>query len=242
MQLSNIKKTFARQQQADEQIDGGGGLETTQARTEANAPGIDNQTSIMSLTNIVISTSKPDLGINHLKFPVRAHSSTNIGEKLRRSKDKRLRFNVCGEKFEILESTVQRFPNTLLADSSRLAKLWDEELREYYLDRNRACFESVLTYYQSNGLLIRPQNIPDVLFIRELQFYDLGEEVLQKVRGMYIVFVLFVIYQHGSVNRAYFIQIHLKYDVKYRYSILQHINYCAWFMKLIPHHECVAKV
>ena len=230
MQLSNIKKTFARQQQTDEQIDGGGGLETTQATTEANAPGIDNQTSIMSLTNIVISTSKPDLGINHLKFPVRAHSSTNIGEKMRRSKDKRLRFNVCGEKFEILESTVQRFPNTLLADSSRLAKLWDEELREYYLDRNRACFESVLTYYQSNGLLIRPQNIPDVLFIRELQFYDLGEEVLQKVRGMYIVFVLFVIYQHGCLSIVHISYRYISSTTSSIGSILQHINYCAWFI------------
>ena len=198
MQLGNIKKSFARQQQTDEKIDASG-LETTQKTTKANAPGIDNPTSMMSLTNIVIN-NKSDLGINHLKPPEKANSITNVRAKMKTLNENRLRFNVCGEKFEILESTVQRYPNTLLADSSRLAKLWDEEFQEYYLDRNRACFESVLTYYQSSGILIRPQNIPDVLFIRELQFYDLGDEVLQKVRGMYFVFVLSVMYKHGCLS------------------------------------------
>lgn len=96
---------------------------------------------------------------------------------------KRLVFNICGEKYEVLQSTVQRYPKILLADQEKRAKFWDEERQEYYLDRNRACFESVLTYCQSNGILIRPPNVPGVLFLRELEFYELGEEVLQKIRG-----------------------------------------------------------
>ena len=97
--------------------------------------------------------------------------------------DDRLVFNICGEKYEVLRSTVERYPKTLLGDEKKRRILWNDERKEYYLDRNRACFESVLTYYQSNGILIRAQNVPDVLFLRELEFYELGDELLQKCKG-----------------------------------------------------------
>ena len=191
MQLSNIRKSSATRQHNDGLINDGG-LATTRTTTTTNASPGKVRPTIMSLTNILIKSKSLTTGKNHLKPLERAHSATNLIAKPNAPKDNRLQFNVCGDKFEVLESTVQRFPNTLLADSARRAKLWDENYKEYYLDRNRACFESVLTYYQSNGILIRPQNIPDVLFIRELQFYDLGEDVLQKVRGMQIVFVSYL--------------------------------------------------
>ena len=182
MQLSSIKKPSVARQRNEGKIDDRLGT-TTQITSTAT-----NTASIMSLTNIVIRTKS---AVDRLKLPARSHSFTNLGQKSTVSKDDRLHFNVCGEKFEVLESTVQRFPDTLLADPAGREKFWDEERKEYYLDRNRACFESVLTYYQSNGILIRPQNIPDVLFIREVQFYDLGEDVLQKVRGMKCVYYIF---------------------------------------------------
>ena len=94
--------------------------------------------------------------------------------------DDRQTFNICGQKYEVLYTTLQRYPNTLLADEDRLVKFWDEKRKEFFLDRNRACFEAVLTYYQSKGILSRPHGIPESLFFKELQFYDLGDEVLQK--------------------------------------------------------------
>lgn len=179
MQLSNIKKSFGAQQQTahttnDDEL-------CLSKTTTSLPPGNDQSNSIMSMTNILLSSR----GREHLSIPQRPRSVTNLHQPSFKAtkNNNRLRFNVCGETFEVLESTVQRYPNTLLADAARREKFWDAELEEYYLDRNRACFESVLTYYQSNGILIRPQNIPDVLFVRELQFYDLGEDVLQKVRG-----------------------------------------------------------
>ena len=94
--------------------------------------------------------------------------------------DGRQTFNICGQKYEVLHTTLRRYPNTLLADEDKMAKFWDEKRQEFFLDRNRACFEAVLTYYQSKGILSRPHGIPESLFFKELQFYDLGDEVLGK--------------------------------------------------------------
>lgn len=180
MQLGNIKNAnaFARKQNADQATDDGKLCTRTQTSTTTAYAEKADANPVMSLTNIQVA-GKPCINSS----PIIEAKSKDLRKKTKAFRDKRLSFNVCGEKYEVLESTVQRYPNTLLADASRRENYWDENYQEFYLDRNRACFESVLTYYQSNGILIRPQNIPDVLFLKELQFYDLGEDVLQKVRG-----------------------------------------------------------
>ena len=99
----------------------------------------------------------------------------------------RLVINICGARYEVLENTIQRYPNTLLADREKRAEYWDEERNEYFFDRNRLCFESVLTYYQSGGFLLKPPTVPDILFTRELEFYELGEDVIKKVKGENII-------------------------------------------------------
>ena len=104
----------------------------------------------------------------------------SLAKRLKYACDGRQTFNICGQKYEVLYTTLQRYPNTLLADEDRLVKFWDEKRKEFFLDRNRACFEAVLTYYQSKGILSRPHGIPESLFFKELRFYDLGDEVLQK--------------------------------------------------------------
>lgn len=86
---------------------------------------------------------------------------------------KRLRFNICGANYEVLETTLQRFPNTPLANDEWRERFWDESRSEYYLDRNRACFKAVLTYYQNEGILQRPDNVPEKVFFQELEFYGL---------------------------------------------------------------------
>ena len=87
----------------------------------------------------------------------------------------RLRFNICGAKYEILESTLERFPQTPLAKEEWRAGFWDESRGEYYLDRNRDCFKAVLTYYQSEGILHRPEYVSEKLFFQELEFYGLRQ-------------------------------------------------------------------
>ena len=93
----------------------------------------------------------------------------------------KITFNICGAKFEVLERTIRRYPGTLLANKDKMQQFWDEEEQEYFLDRNRACFEAILTYYQHHGILACPLGIPDVLFELEVRFYELGDDAIQKI-------------------------------------------------------------
>lgn len=118
------------------------------------------------------------------KNPMGKQPLRNGPSKVRKhSRKERLVINICGARYEVLESTIQRYPNTLLANRDERAEYWDDERKEYFFDRNRLCFESVLTYYQSGGFLLRPPNVPDILFLRELEFYQLGEEVIKTAKG-----------------------------------------------------------
>lgn len=53
---------------------------------------------------------------------------------------------------------------------------------EYFFDRNRPSFDAILHFYQSNGRLRRPINVPLEVFAEEIKFFDLGEDVLERFR------------------------------------------------------------
>jgi len=53
---------------------------------------------------------------------------------------------------------------------------------EYFFDRNRPSFDAILYYYQSNGRLRRPVNVPVDVFTEEIKFFELGEEAFNKFR------------------------------------------------------------
>uniref|UniRef100_A0A8D0HBH6 BTB domain-containing protein n=1 Tax=Sphenodon punctatus TaxID=8508 RepID=A0A8D0HBH6_SPHPU len=90
--------------------------------------------------------------------------------------------NVSGLRFETQFKTLRQFPDTLLGDPQRRMHYYDPLRNEYFFDRNRVCFDSILYYYQSGGRLRRPANIPIDVFLEELRFYQLGEEALSKFR------------------------------------------------------------
>uniref|UniRef100_A0ACB8EUT7 Potassium voltage-gated channel sub A member 3 n=1 Tax=Sphaerodactylus townsendi TaxID=933632 RepID=A0ACB8EUT7_9SAUR len=94
----------------------------------------------------------------------------------------RVVINVSGLRFETQAKTLLQFPDTLLGDPQRRVRYYDPLRKEYFFDRNRPCFDSILYYYQSGGRLRRPANIPIDVFLEELKFYQLGEEVLSKFR------------------------------------------------------------
>ncbi|XP_003222768.1 potassium voltage-gated channel subfamily A member 7 [Anolis carolinensis] len=94
----------------------------------------------------------------------------------------RVVINVSGLRFETQVKTLRRFPNTLLGDPQRRLHYYDPLRNEYFFDRNRPCFDSILYYYQSGGRLRRPANIPIDVFLEELKFYQLGDETLTKFR------------------------------------------------------------
>lgn len=92
--------------------------------------------------------------------------------------DQRIRINVSGNVFETFESTLARFPNTLLGCKTKRNYFFDSKRQEYFFNRNRNVFDSILFYYQSHGILSCPPNIRTEDFIEELIFFEFSEKLL----------------------------------------------------------------
>jgi len=60
----------------------------------------------------------------------------------------RVIINVSGLRFETRMSTLDRFPNTLLGDARKRDRYYDRLRDEYFFDRDRTSFDSILYYYQ----------------------------------------------------------------------------------------------
>ncbi|KAM9845893.1 shaker-related potassium channel tsha2 [Aulostomus maculatus] len=89
----------------------------------------------------------------------------------------RVVINISGLRFETQLKTLNQFPRTLLGDPRRRMSFFDPLRNEYFFDRNRPSFDAILYYYQSGGRLRRPVNVPVDIFMEEIKFYELGEEV-----------------------------------------------------------------
>ncbi|RXM35384.1 Potassium voltage-gated channel subfamily A member 1 [Acipenser ruthenus] len=94
----------------------------------------------------------------------------------------RVVINVSGLRFETQLKTLAQFPNTLLGDPRKRMRFFDPLRNEYFFDRNRPCFDAILYYYQSGGRLRRPVNIPVDIFMEEIKFYELGDDVIENFK------------------------------------------------------------
>lgn len=90
----------------------------------------------------------------------------------------RVKINISGKIYETLYSTLARFPDTLLGNPSKRSKYFDQERQEYFFNRNRNAFDAILFYYQSNGLLTRPNNVRLQEFCEEMKFFEISEDTL----------------------------------------------------------------
>ena len=93
--------------------------------------------------------------------------------------------NVSGLRFETYKHTVEQLPDSVLGSASKRNRFWDCENNEFFFNRNRTCFEAILTYYQTKGILIRPATVPMNIFVNELRFFELGQEALWKATEGY---------------------------------------------------------
>lgn len=75
-----------------------------------------------------------------------------------------------------------RFPNTLLGDPVKRRQFWDRRRNELFIDRHRPSFQAVLYYYQSGGRLRRPIEVPEDIFLEELEFYQISEETITEYK------------------------------------------------------------
>lgn len=95
----------------------------------------------------------------------------------------RLAINVSGMRYETQLRTLAQFPDSLLGDPCRRLRYFDPLRNELFLDRNRSCFDAILYFYQSGGRLRRPSNVSLDIFLEELRFYELGEEVMIRFKA-----------------------------------------------------------
>lgn len=94
----------------------------------------------------------------------------------------RVTINISGLRFETQLKTLERFPNTLLGDPSKRIRFFDLNRNEYFFDRNRPSFDAILYYYQSGGRLRRPINVPVEIFLDEIRFYEIEEDVVERFK------------------------------------------------------------
>lgn len=91
----------------------------------------------------------------------------------------RVVINVSGLKFETQIRTLNRFPETLLGDITKRRKYWDNRRKEFFFDRHRLTFQSILYFYQSGGRLKRPPEVPSDVFLQEIKFYEFDIKVIE---------------------------------------------------------------
>lgn len=95
----------------------------------------------------------------------------------------RLAINVSGMRYETQLRTLAQYPDSMLGDPRRRLRYFDPIRNELFLDRNRVCFDAILYFYQSGGRLRRPANVPLDMFLEELRFYELGEDVIDRFKA-----------------------------------------------------------
>ena len=81
--------------------------------------------------------------------------------------------NISGLQFETRQATLNRWPETLLGNEVKRAEFFCNISQEYFFDRHRESFSSILFFYQSSGKLCRPQDVNFKVFLDECQFFQL---------------------------------------------------------------------
>ncbi|OQV16071.1 Potassium voltage-gated channel subfamily A member 1 [Hypsibius exemplaris] len=90
-----------------------------------------------------------------------------------------LTINIGGFQYQTRASTLARIPKSLLADPKRRDAFYDAGTKSYFFDRNRLAFDSILEYYRT-GKIVQPTTVPIHVFVREMLFFDLGDEMIHK--------------------------------------------------------------
>lgn len=94
----------------------------------------------------------------------------------------RVIINVSGQRYETQLRTLNRFPETLLGDPTKRKAFWDSRRNEFFIDRHRPSFQAILYYYQSGGRLRRPIEVPEDIFLEELEFYEISEATIREYK------------------------------------------------------------
>ena len=97
-----------------------------------------------------------------------------------RQRRTKITINVSGEKYQTYAETLERFPESLLGDPARRKQYFEEDDNEYFFDRDRHAFAAIIHFYQSEGQMYCPLNIPVHVLVSEIKFFDLGQDALNQ--------------------------------------------------------------
>lgn len=92
--------------------------------------------------------------------------------------DEIISINVGGRKFQTLESTLSRFPASLLGSRESRQQLRRDEEGSIFLDRNQRAFEILLTFYQT-GIFEEPSGVNLNVFKHEIRYFGLVDEAIE---------------------------------------------------------------
>ena len=96
----------------------------------------------------------------------------------KQQKNQNIRFYISFKFIHCAQETLERYPSTLLGSQCR-EKYWEPERHAYvFSNRCRRSFESILYFYQSNGILSQPKNVLTNTFIEEVTFFKVCCRVL----------------------------------------------------------------
>ncbi|ESO91403.1 hypothetical protein LOTGIDRAFT_105753 [Lottia gigantea] len=90
--------------------------------------------------------------------------------------DEKLFFNVSGRKFETWRTTLEKYPDTLLGSNER-EFFYDEEIKEYFFDRDPDIFRHILNYYRT-GKLHYPKHECISAYDEELAFFGIMPDLI----------------------------------------------------------------
>ena len=90
--------------------------------------------------------------------------------------------NVSGEVYETRVKTLERFPQTLLGNLEKRMTYYSPHSGRYFFNRSRIFFDAILFFYQSNGILQCPPELPLRLFEEECRFFQIPEEAINSLR------------------------------------------------------------
>lgn len=151
--------------------------------------------------------------------------------------------NVSGLRFQTRKSTLNRFPSTLLGSSDR-EKYINPKTSEYFFDRHRESFETILYFYQSNGLLCLPATLNPDIFIEEVRFFRLGDHILEKLCPDIISTKDIILPDHPLQRRVWQVSFSIRFSY---FHLLYHVCVLSAFLSLyiltlIPIHFCRSSI
>ncbi|XP_028405900.1 potassium voltage-gated channel subfamily A member 2-like [Dendronephthya gigantea] len=91
------------------------------------------------------------------------------------TRERRITINVGGERFQTYETTLDRYPDSLLGSPERRKQFYNEGKGEFvFPSRNKEVFNAILFFYQAR-ILSRPEDVSLKIFVEEIKFFDLAE-------------------------------------------------------------------